>query len=162
MTGDRFTAEAIQAYVTTAVLGTVVRAKATYGNDLTDHLMTGGFIQTEAGDYETLKVLGTWLDLETSSKPLSVGLFGGYLSNRGCGKAVSVTTTNTRAPDLEALWRLAPRLAYTVGKLRFAVELEAPRAHYASTFDETFKPTCTDDDHAVTNVRGLFAAYYFF
>ncbi len=162
MTGDRFTAEAIQAYVTTSVLGTVIRAKATYGNDLTDHLMTGGFIETTTGDYETLKVLGTWLDVETKSKPLSVGLFGGYLTNRGCGKNVTVVATNTRAPDLEALWRLAPRLAYSVGKLRFAVELEATQARYASAFDETFKPTCTDHDHAVTNIRGLFAAYYFF
>ena len=159
---DRFTAGTLQAYAKTSALGAILRAKVTYGNDLTDHLMTGGFVQTEAGTYEALRVMGTWVDAETTGKPLSVGLFGGYLTNLGCRKDVTVVSTNARAPDLEKLWRLAPRLSYTVGKLRLALELEATRALYAGSYDTTFRPTCTETDRAVTNVRGLFAAYYFF
>ena len=162
LNADRFTAGTVQAYAKTSALGAIVRAKVTYGNDLTDHLMTGGFVQTETGTYEALRVLGTWMDIETTERPLSVGLFGGYLTNLGCSKDVTVASTNTRAPDLDTLWRLAPRLSYTVGKLRFALEIEATHALYAGSFDTTFKPTCTESDRAVTNVRGLFAAYYLF
>lgn len=57
------------------------RAKATYGSDLTDHLMSGGYVQTLAGGYEALRVASAWMDLQTRrpTTPAGAGAFGAGL-----------------------------------------------------------------------------------
>jgi hypothetical protein len=163
LTGNRFTSGAVLGYGSLTTPIGVVRAKLTYGHDLADHLMTGGFVSLEEETYRCLGVLGAWLDFGTSSAPWSAGIFGGYLKNLGSGKEMSeVVSMNARAPNIRTLWRIAPRVAYEVGSVRFAVEFEATSALYCSGYSDSLEPMEMPHDDAVVNVRTLLAAYYTF
>lgn len=160
--GDRFSAWAAQAYASAPLGPVTAKAKVTYGTDMTDHLMTGGFVRTEGGGYETLAAAAGWVDLSTTRSGLTAGLFAGYLTNLGANSDVVVADEFVRAADMNHLWRLAPRLVYDTGRLRLAAELEVTSALYASESDARFRPQAQAGDPAVANVRSLVSAFYFF
>jgi hypothetical protein len=159
---ERFSAWAAQAYGSLPLGPVTARAKLTYGTDLTDHLMTGGFVETTEGTYETLAAAAGWVDLSTSGASLNAGLFAGYLTNLGTRSDIAVAAEFVRAADMERLWRLAPRLVYDAGQLRLAAELEVTSALYASQADARMRPQAQTADDAVANVRTLVSAFYFF
>lgn len=162
LTSDRFTAGAMTAYAGMTTPGAVFRGKLTYGSDLADHLMLGGFITDTQGEFHPLHVLSGWLDVMTPGD-LSYGLFIGYLTNLGTSDDVQVVNTNTRAANIDYLWRLAPRFWYNTGRIRFAFETELTTAQYGSSFDSRYRPLANEsDDPVVSNVRFHFATYYFF
>ncbi len=171
-TNDRFFTGAVQGYATIPTPTVDVRAKATYGASLTDHLMTGGYvynIRTE--EFHPLNILSTWVDLNGKGT-VAPGLYAGYLINLGSSENVNtvppgldfigsvVNSDATRAPDIDTLWRLAPRLNLNYGAVRFALELEITSARYASAQDEDFAPS--GDTGTVTNVRGNATVFLFF
>ena len=176
LTSDRFTAAAVQGYALIEQAPWTVRAKVTYGSDLTDHLMTGGFVTLVDDSYQPLRVSSAWVDVSWSGGgPVALGLFGGYLTNGGAGKDVTVLfeDTNddgivdsevkaTRADNMERLWRVSPRVTYSTGRLRFALEGEVTSALYATDREPDYRPLSIDLDESVTNVRGHLAVYYFF
>ncbi len=160
---DRFTAWAAQTYGLVNMPYLAVRTQLNYGNDLTDHLMTGGFVRTVEGNFEPLKVLSGWVDLTTRPEPLSFGLFAGYLTNLGAACKVAVASdAATRAHNMEQLWRVAPRAVYTAGRLRLTLETEVTSALYADRCDEQFRPRANNQESSVVNVRALLAAFYMF
>ncbi len=159
----RFSAWAVQGYGKAAFRSMAVRAKATYGTDLADHLMTGGFVETESGGYEALHVAAGWMDVATTGEGLAAGLFAGYLTNLGARCDVAaVSTAGTRAANMDHLWRVAPRLVFNAAPLRAAVELEATSARYAARIDSRLRPDTEADARSATNIRTLLALYYFF
>ena len=79
---ERFNAFAVQGYGTYTAGPVTARVKLTYGSDLTDHLMLGGYVRTLLNDYETLRVASGWIDLTFGDGLLRGGLFAGCrLSN---------------------------------------------------------------------------------
>lgn len=141
-----------------------ITAKVVRGQDLTDHLMTGGFLATSSGSVLPAWVNAGWLDFTTGVRPnLDVGLFVGALSNRGMesGLDLDVTETFVRAADLESLIRLAPRVVFTQGPMQVSLELEMTRANYATQMSDDFRPLAAGAE-SVTNVRSLLAVYYHF
>jgi hypothetical protein len=181
-TGERFNAWAVQGYGLATAGPLTARAKLTYGNDLTDHLMTGGYVQTLAGAYEALRVASAWVDLEAARKAVSLGLFAGYTQNLGAGcdltgdetalKADVASTVqlgnvllldeHTRAVDIDRIWRLAPRLVFAPGALRLSAEVEMTSALYVSSMSDSLQPQRAEEDAPVLNVRTLLSIYYFF
>ncbi|SHK02938.1 hypothetical protein [Rhodothermus profundi] len=169
-TGDRFFAWAAQAYFTLAGKNAMLRGKVTYGGDLTDHLMTGGYVYAPsaqrqgdyyAGAFKPLQVLSGWIDIDGTGQ-VAPGLFVGYLVNQGANGDLDgpVMATAVRGPNIKQLWRLAPRLNLNHGAVRFAFELEITSAAYARRFDARYKPI--GDTETVTNVRGNFTVFLFF
>ncbi len=169
-TGDRFFALAVQGYFTLAGKGVTLRGKVTYGGDLTDHLMTGGYVYAPAAGRENdyyaaafkpLQVLSGWIDIDGAGR-VAPGLFVGYLVNQGAGSDLEGTVIGTavRGPNIKQLWRLAPRLNLNHGPVRFAFELEVTSAVYASRFDDRYKPV--GDTETATNIRGNFTVFLFF
>lgn len=163
---DRFMATAIQGYAKYTAETFGVAGKVTYGGDLTDHLMTGGFVSSvEDGEleFEPLQVLAAWAEVYTTGSPVQFGLYGGYLTNLGASDDFTLVDggpSGLRAPNIDHLWRVAPRVVYTVGKFRLAGEIEVTAAAYADELGPDFAPE--GDTNTVTNVRGLLAAYYLF
>ena len=160
----------MQGYFTLAGKGATLRGKVTYGGDLTDHLMTGGYVYAPsadrqgdyyAGAFKPLQLLSGWVDIDGAGR-VAPGLFVGYLVNQGASGDLDgpVVATAARAPNIKQLWRLAPRLNLNHGPVRFAFELEVTSAAYASRFDERYKPI--GDTEAATNVRGNFTVFLFF
>jgi hypothetical protein len=154
----------VQSYAKATGHGMEARLQATYGSDLTDHLMTGGYVTTETGGYEALDVVSTWVDLRTTAQPISVGLYAGYLTNLGasCEEGFAVAERSTRADDIRYLWRVAPRLTFEVEALHIGLELEATSVLYAAETDAYHRPVAASADRPVTNVRGLLAVTYSF
>jgi hypothetical protein len=165
ITEDRFTTGAGQAYATLTTRLATIRAKATYGASLADHLMTGGYVYNEVeNDFYPLDLLSTWIDIDGSST-VAPGLFVGYLTNEGSSDEVGTASAldpAARSASIDYVWRLAPRLSLNYDALRFAFELEMTSARYASAFDENYAPDPADGDDPVTNVRGNFSVFLSF
>lgn len=148
-----------------------VTAKATYGSDLVDHLMTGGFVGVfdpalGAVAYIPLDAATGWVDVEgAATERVRVGVFGGYLRNEGANeeidRALLFPEGRMRAANLVDQWRISPRLIYSAGPIRFAAEVEVTSARYGAEYDDRFRPVA-EGASRVTNLRGLFAAYYIF
>ena len=162
--GPSFVAHAATAYLRWNSGSLALRLKGVLGDDLADHLMTGGFVATTSGEVSPTRVASSWLDISHAGERLSFGLFGGYLTNLGTASALNAPVENTwvRAANIEQMWRLAPRVSVTSQNLRIAFEVEATSVRYGSVFDSHYAPVFTSDDSSVTNVRTLLAAYYTF
>jgi hypothetical protein len=160
LTSDRFTAGALTAYAGISNPGVVVRGKVTYGADLADHTMLGGFTTDASGDFHPLHLASGWIDL-MSPGDISYGLFVGYLSNLGTTDEISISAINARAPNIDSMWRVSPRVWYNAGRMRFAFETEVTSAQYGSGFDSRHRPETGGID-PTTNVRLHFSTYYFF
>ena len=93
---ERFYAGAVQAYGKLSTYGLVIAAKGTYGTDLTDHLMTGGYVEHLAptrprSTTHPLRVASGWLDVGTArTPPFTFGLFGGVMTNLGATQDLPV------------------------------------------------------------------------
>lgn len=162
---EEFTAGAVQGYARYQADRFFVQGKVTYGTDLTDHLMTGGYLALDDGTYEPLGVVGTWLDAGTTGRPVDVGVFAGYLATLGAADelAAAVVGGGVRTPNLKRTWRVAPRVSARRGPVRFAAEVEVSTALFTTGgFEADYAPIEAASDEPVTNVRGLFAAYYIF
>ena len=175
---ERLYAGAVQGYAKLSTDRFVWATKGTFGTDLTDHLMTGGYVaSTRNGrtDFDGLRVVSGWVDVGTRGHPFTFGLFGGLLANLGAAEplgatysffppgpfgAVGPSPDGTRAATLDVLWRAAPRVSYTSGPARIAAEVEVSTAYWRDGTDDQFAPTGGTD--VATNVRGLLAFYYFF
>lgn len=164
LTSDRFQAHAVQGYLRWSPSGFAARAKLTYGEDLADHLMTGGYVTEADGTSTPLRTVAGWVDLETTGRPWMLGCFAGYLSNEGAGETIDPVnlTVAARNAEIEYAWRLAPRVAYNAGKVRFAWELQVTSAVYSGGFDDRYAPDPATSDDPVTNVRNDFTVYLFF
>ena len=165
LTEDRFYTGAGQIYTTITTEPATLRAKATYGASLSDHLMTGGYVYNDfRGEYYPLDLLSTWVDVNGTGT-VAPGLFAGYLTNEGSRNEVGSASNlevAARGADIDYVWRLAPRLALNYDALRFAFELEVTSAKYTSNLDDNYKPDAVSGEDPVTNVRGNLSVFLFF
>ncbi len=163
---DRFESFAVQGYFDWQPAGFALRGKATWGEDMADQLLTGGYVLEDDGTATPLRTFAAWLDAETTGRDVSFGVFGGYFANLGAGSTVDfggdADRLFARGADIEYGWRVSPRAVWNVDSLRFALELPVDTALYASSFDDELAPTSTDDDDPVTNVRVDLSVFLFF
>ena len=166
LAADRFEAFAVQGYFDWQPSGFALRGKATWGEDMADQLLTGGYVLEDDGTATPLQTFAAWLDAETTGRDVGFGVFGGYFANLGAGTAVEfggdAQRLFARGADIEYGWRVSPRVVWNAEPLRFAFELPVDTALYASSFDEELTPTSTDDDEPVTNVRADLSVFLFF
>jgi len=167
--GETFGAGAVQAFARFEAPTFFVQTKVTAGGDLTDHLMTGGYVAVadangDATDaYAPLDVAAGWVDVGTRGAPLTYGLFAGYLQNLGTADAGAYVAGGVRGPAIGSVWRVAPRVSWRQGPLQLAAEVEVTAAdHRTGGLDERFRPQEGATDGMTTNVRGLLAAFYHF
>jgi hypothetical protein len=132
------------------------------GQNNYDLLMLGGYAvksvdaRTGREEYTNVKNLTFWTDLQYG-KDLVLGLFAGYTKNQGAEDKV-VGKAYARGTEIETVIRVSPRVQYTIGKTRFAAEVEYTAAAYG-TPDEKLVVSNTK---TVSNIRLLFAAFYLF
>lgn len=131
-------------------------------NNLYDNLMLGGYAvksinePTGRQEYTPIGNISFWTDL-SYGKDLVWGIFVGYTQNQGADDKV-VGSVWARGTNIDNVLRVSPRVQYTMGKTRFAAEIEYTSAAYG-TADENLKVTNTT---SVANTRVLLAAYYLF
>ncbi len=139
----------------------VWKLEGVYGQNLTDHLMIGGYgvesreTLTGVETYIPTSLYSFWTDIETG-KELGFGLFAGITQNLGAGEDVSGLWG--RGSNIDMIYRVSPRVMWNSGKTRLAGELEYTAASYGIMQSDAM----VEDAEFVANLRLLLAAYYFF
>ncbi|MGA2531872.1 MAG: hypothetical protein ABSG19_02430 [Candidatus Aminicenantales bacterium] len=141
------------------------KAEGIYGSNLHHLTMIGGYavrdvLQIPESDFWTYaptNTLSFWTEAMTTGERWQTGVFAGYSKNLGARQGI-VSPGFARGANIDQLYRMSPRLIYNVGKIRLAGETELTGASYG-TPDGSGK---VRGAKFVTNLRLLFAAYYFF
>ncbi|RLD65117.1 MAG: hypothetical protein DRI95_09415 [Bacteroidetes bacterium] len=141
------------------------KLEGVYGQNIADVLSIGGIAITDSTDltrgfvkYSPLSTMSVWAEIHTNGKKVQVGIFGGYTKNLGSTNDV-VGPIYGLGTNIESLYRVSPRIMLNSGKVRFALEGEYTVANYGSSRNIKGVPT---DLTAASNMRVLFAVYYFF
>lgn len=134
------------------------------GQNTTHLLMLGGYAESEIIDpltldykYTPIKTLSIWTELHTNGKAFQAGIFAGYTKNNGFDKTLE-NSIYSRGANIDYAYRVAPRLIFNSGKMRFAGEIEYTVAAYGDV-QQNLKVTNSD---TVGNLRFLLGVYYFF
>ncbi len=156
-----------------------VALQGLYGQDLYQFIMLGGYaiakdgssfnlnpaVNTPAVDdlsYTNVPAGSVWTEIEYKFKPFSAALFAGYTKNFGAEEEVyqtdAISTVFARGSDIDYIYRIAPRVAYKVGKFKFVGEVTRTTAAYG-TPDEELK---VQDSEEISSYRYLVSAFLFF
>jgi len=148
------------------------KLEGVYGQMLQSMTMLGGYAVksiTDSAkalvDYSPLNTLSVWTEVLTNCKNFQYGIFGGYSKNLGASDEIT-GPFYARGANIEYLYRVAPRVVYNTGKMRFACEFEYTNAAYM-TKDENGNPNMdkkgkVTDSKDIANMRVLLGVYYFF
>lgn len=142
-----------------------IKAEGTLGQNLSDLLQFGGFAVTAVdattgeASYTTLDSYSVWGEV-IYGKEVEAAVFAGYSENLGASENFLPDALYARAPYIATLFRVSPRVQYTTGKVRFALELEYTSADYGTP--EADNKGLVADAETVANTRVLAAVFYFF
>ncbi|MBN2089059.1 hypothetical protein JW964_05585 [candidate division KSB1 bacterium] len=137
------------------------KVEGVLGNNLTDHLMLGGFgakTMNEVTKQETYIPTGlysVWTEISTG-KVVELGCFAGYTKNTGASEGL--LNFYGRGSNIDVIYRVSPRIVWNSGKTQLATELEYTAASYGTPDAKGV----VQKGEFVNNVRLLLAAYYFF
>ncbi|MRT91385.1 hypothetical protein [Ancylomarina sp. 16SWW S1-10-2] len=143
------------------------KAQATYGSNMTDVLMLGGYAAktlnplTNEASYTPIKVLGTWADLSYQKNDYTFALLTAYSKNYGADDIVVPGMIYSRSQNIGELYRIAPRVCKQYKNLKIELEAEYTAAAYADENGMNEKAEVVNS-HWVGNTRLSVGLYYFF
>lgn len=140
-----------------------LKLEGVYGANMFDATMIGGYAvksiddNTKIEKYTPIKVYSAWGEI-SYGKEFEVAVFGGYTKILGtvdenCG-IYYAREKNT----IDNIFRVAPRMQYTSGKVKFSFEVEYTSAGFG-TPDKTGE---VKDAIKVANTRVYFSTFYYF
>jgi hypothetical protein len=145
-----------------------VKVQGRYGENIPDVLSMSGFAVKEIVDpvtgeqsYTPLRNISAWGEVHTNGEKFQVGLFGGYTQNLGTKESMSAADNPVYglATNIEALYRIAPRLLVTSGRVKMGAEVEITGASYGSDYDQNHIAGSVNE---VVNTRVLLSVIYGF
>lgn len=151
------------AFVMAKTKPVVIKMQWIYGQGLNDHLLMGGYGITQTDPltnqqkYSPLNYISGWINVQTTGKTWQGSIFTGYTKGMGSKDVIS-GAVYARDADIAYVYRVAPMLSYTRGKLILASEFEITTAAYGKP-DPNYK---VQDALPVTNTRISFSAGYYF
>ena len=150
-----------------------IKAEGVYGENSSDVLSIGGFAVkgitdtiTGEKDYTPLKNISFWCEIFTNGKKIQAGLFAGYTKNLGTKDEISGNSVYALAPNIESVYRIAPRIAFISNKFKTVFEIEYTNAAFGST-NSSGLPVVNnygepENVTEVHNIRFITGVYYFF
>jgi hypothetical protein len=155
-------------YVKVITKPIVIKAEALIGQNMTDHLMLGGYLGyvATAGAVETYKATKTnsfWLDIAGTNKKVIPGLFVGYTSNDGAdagataayGRGIAIS-----GRGIKEVFRVSPRVEIISGKFKIGTEIEYTAAQYGTEGNDSKIISGSTDK--INNTRFLFTTTFSF
>lgn len=147
-----------------------IKVEGVYGSNLYELLMISSYATVEVvdattgeQDYAALNNYSIWTDIHTNGKKIQGGIFAGYTAPLGSSEFDAAPATDAFAggrSNVAYVYRVAPRVMFNSGKMRFALEYEYTGAAFGDgTYDDNGIP---QNETAVANHRVLLGAYYFF
>lgn len=143
-----------------------LKLEGLYGQELSFLNMIGGYGKVTDSDgllgdynYTNLNTFSIWLDASYKISSVSLGLFAGHQSLRGADENYTSISSATN-DNIDNIYRISPRISYSVDKLTFAFEYMLTGAVYGKTHDD--KHVFTEVYDPVVNHRVLFLTKYAF
>ncbi len=167
--GDIFFADSYTIYSKWNLGHFNVRCKYISGNDLSDHIMLGGYVEIENDDlneidYYPTRMKSSWIDIEYLKHSIIFGLFAGYTENDGIDYEIKPDVHyefQARSANILYVYRISPRIVWKKNSIKFALEYDRTEALYTSEYTDNLKPKKLEEK-PVVNDRLLFATYLFF
>ncbi len=145
----------------------IVRAKATWAQNLSDQLVLGGYAVasidtiTDIRTYTPTQHLLTYVDfdyiIKTEKLTFLPGFFLGYAKNFGTLEK-NESIYHSAGSNIDNVYRLGPNFSIKAGRLMFSLEYEYTVANYGTA--DSFG--IISNTHAVSNNRLLFTTFFFF
>ena len=135
------------------------KAFGTLGQNLTDHLMLGGYAETGVDSltgkysYEPVKVAAGWTEFYLKGQKMEGGVFLGYTRNLGLTKPLAGKVYGL-GTNIRELYRIAPRIGWIYGNSTIGLELEYTHAQYGK-MDAKMTDVETGENGKVGNLRLL-------
>ena len=140
-----------------------IKAKAIYGQNLSESVMPGGYgvssLDSITGyeKYTPYNHLYTWANIIYGDQT-KFALFGGYTKNLGAVDPI-VGDTYGMALNLDYVYRITPTVSHKIKNFMLAVELEYTVAAYGDVANKYGEYT---KSHEVSNTRLMFSVFHFF
>ncbi|MDA3882309.1 MAG: hypothetical protein PF481_03410 [Bacteroidales bacterium] len=145
-----------------------IKISMRYGENIPDITAPGGFAVKNVSDtitgkseYTPLTSLSYWGEIHTNGDYWEFGVFGGLFTNTGTKEKMNSATNPVYglATNITRLYRVSPRVMYTINKFRVGLEYEYTGAVYGKNFNANYKAHSLSD---VSNSRILFTTVYSF
>lgn len=149
----------------------IIKLQGRYGENNTDVLGIGGYmvkdiVNNETGQrtYTPLSNTSFWAEIQNNGKKVEVGIFGGFIKNRGTKDAIDPSFAGNEiiygfGHTIDFLYRVSPRLVFNAGKLRLALEGEYTSAAFGKNYNLKWQPESVTE---VDNYRILTSIGYYF
>jgi hypothetical protein len=163
---EQLTSISYMAYGKFVSNGLNIKAKVILGENLTEHLMLGGYYAVQdpiSGmyeDYRPSRHLNTWLNLTQVVGRWEFSGFFGYAKKLSEMKSPEELTFG-RNLNIDHVYRIAPLVAVSSGKLKFYCEAEYTLAAYESYTGDAGN-VVTDIAETPGNLRIQLSAFLFF
>jgi len=163
-TDEKLTTSAAQVYAQFQKANWILKAQASYTQNVTESLMLGGYavsaIDAATGHekYTPTQHMNYWVNVDYGKK-VQVGFFAGYLENLGTLDNV-VGPFYARAHDIKYMYRFSPHIFYTVNNWQVAAEIEYTAAAYGEV--QNNEKAKIKNASEVANTRFNMLVYFFF
>jgi len=161
-TSERIGSYAFMAYYKFSKEMILWSAKSIYGQNLTEHLMLGGYAirsieeSTMTETYTPTNHLNVWSFLSYGNN-IRLGLFGGFIKNLGTTHE-NAGIYFARGADIDYLYRFAPSLSFISNSVQISTELE----YTAAAFGSPDSKGRIKDAEEIGNLRLLLTFFYYF
>ena len=138
------------------------RMKAIYGQNMTEHLLLGGYavhsFDSLSGNesYTPTNHLFVWGNL-VYGKKYQAGLFAGFAKNMGTSHT-NIGKYYSRGNDIAYLYRIAPSFSWVSNSMQISFEPEYTVAAYGTPNNKGI----VQNTNEVANLRLLLTFFYFF
>jgi hypothetical protein len=164
---ERVNSASFIGYAKVTTSNIVLKGEAVIGENLTDHVMIGGYLGYTATpesveSYDATRTKAYWVDVSSTGKKIVPGLFMGYTSNKGAKSGASAAYgrgIGVAGRGIKDIYRVAPRIELISGKFRFGAEIEYTAADYGAN---NTNAKISGNTTTVSNTRFLLATTYSF
>lgn len=137
-----------------------IRIGSIYGQNLYNFVMLGGYGVSGTNskgenEYTNFTAGSVWFDVDSGyiGEKTTLGIFAGYTKNFGADNPIT-GAVYARGTDIDFSYRIAPRIIYGNGLVRFRGEIAYDTAAYGTTNADYTK---VQNTNSVSNVRFVFA-----
>jgi len=150
-----------------------VKLEGTYGQNLYDQVMIGGYAYKYTDDtniikrgdfsYTPINTLAAWADIATNGSKFQFGIFGGYTKNLGSYSNILNWTSESsffsRGQNIDYVYRISPRVVFISGKVKMGIEGDYTVAGYGSSVNSLGE---VQNVKPVSNIRLMYSVFYYF
>ncbi|MBC7507627.1 MAG: hypothetical protein H7320_02600 [Ferruginibacter sp.] len=155
------------AYLKVITKPVIFKAEAVSGENLTDHVMLGGYLGYVASPvsietYAPTKTKSFWFDVAGTNKKVIPGIFVGYTESDGAGAGASAAygrAIGITGRGIKNIFRISPRIEFLSGKFKFGTEMEYTATQYGTLSTDAKIAGTTDN---INNTRLLFTTTFSF